>query len=202
MRSGLWEQVAILVRQYQGAAAGSGLEAARSQHAKQVQTCQDMSERVRAVGGLLRAASPLRARRADARPARPDARPDARCQARQARQARARQVRDAPVYLGWWRRAEAHQVHLDAEVLEEELPGDPAHRVEGVVRVGVRRAWGRRVELRRMVVMVVTVVMVVMVVMVVLSVLKVMVIVPRVGDKDKQAKPKTDISTPPELFIG
>ena len=33
------------------------------------------------------------------------------------------------------------QVHLDAEVLHQQLPGHSAHRVEGVVRVGVGGAW-------------------------------------------------------------
>ena len=32
------------------------------------------------------------------------------------------------------------EVHLDAQVLHQQLPGHPAHRVEGVVWVGVRGA--------------------------------------------------------------
>ena len=39
------------------------------------------------------------------------------------------------VYLDGWL-SQPHQIHLDAEILHEELPGDAAHRVEGVVRVG------------------------------------------------------------------
>ena len=32
---------------------------------------------------------------------------------------------------------ESDEVHLDPEVLHQQLPGHAAHRVEGVVRVGV-----------------------------------------------------------------
>ena len=52
-------------------------------------------------------------------------------------------VSHAPVYLRRWRVLQSDQVHLDAEVLEQQLPWDATHRVERVVGVRMGRAWGR-----------------------------------------------------------
>ena len=47
----------------------------------------------------------------------------------------------APVYLRRRRVLQSDQVHLDPEVLEQQLARYTAHRVEGVVRVRVGCAW-------------------------------------------------------------
>ena len=41
-----------------------------------------------------------------------------------------------------------HEIHLDAKILHQELPGDAAHRVEGVVRVGPGGAGQQEVPVR------------------------------------------------------
>ena len=50
----------------------------------------------------------------------------------------------APVYLRRRRVLQSDQVHLDPEVLEQQLARDTAHRVEGVVRVRMGCAWWRK----------------------------------------------------------
>ena len=42
-----------------------------------------------------------------------------------------------------WRLPQSDQVHLDAEVFHEKFPGDAAHAVEGVVRVGMGGAFNQ-----------------------------------------------------------
>ena len=50
-------------------------------------------------------------------------------------------------YLAW-RLFEPDQVHLDPEILHQELPGHPAHGVEGVVGVGVGGARQEKISVR------------------------------------------------------
>ena len=54
-----------------------------------------------------------------------------------------RNVCHAPVYLRRRRVLQSDQVHLDPEVLEQELAWDATHRVEGVIRVRMGCPWWR-----------------------------------------------------------
>ena len=50
-------------------------------------------------------------------------------------------------YLAW-RLLQPHQIHLDSKILHQELPGDPAHGVEGVIRVGMGGARQEKISVR------------------------------------------------------
>ena len=47
----------------------------------------------------------------------------------------------SPVRKGWRRMLEAHQVHLDSKVLDQQLAGHPAYRVVCVIWIRMSCAW-------------------------------------------------------------